>query len=157
MILAAFLFIKRVTDTTQVSALSEGPAGPAVAGAQGHERVSGLPKGVVVYRVFGALLFGAADKLDSVLRRAGSDTRVVILHMAAVTAMDATALNTLETMHEKFRRHGRYLILSGPHTQPYFLMEKAGFLERVGYDNIAADLDAAVVRATELTVGPKKK
>lgn len=150
MILAAGLFIKRVTDTTQVSALDEvGAAG------QGHEQVNDVPRGVLIYRVFGALLFGAADKLDSVIRRANADTRVVILHLASVTAMDATALNALETLHDKLRHHKKHLILSGPHTQPYFLMEKAGFLERVGADNIAGDLEAAVVRA-RLLVGEKQ-
>lgn len=145
MILAAGLFIKRVTDTTQVSALDE-----AGAAGQGHERVSHVPRGVLVYRVFGALLFGAADKLDSVIRRTGADTKVVVLHMAAVTALDATALNALETLHEKLRHHKKHLVLSGPHTQPYFLMEKAGFLEAVGAENIAGDLESAIARARVL-------
>jgi SulP family sulfate permease len=145
MVLAAGLFIKRVTDTTQVTALDE-----AVAPGQGHERIPPPPPGVLVYRVFGALLFGAADKLDSVLRRAGTDTRVVVLHLAAVTALDATALNALDSLHAKLRRHGKHLVLSGPHTQPYVLMEKSGFLERVGAENVAADLEAAVARARVL-------
>jgi sulfate permease, SulP family len=145
MVLAAGLFIKRVTDTTQVSALDE-----TGLGGQGHERVADVPKGVLIYRVFGALLFGAADKLDSVLRRAGAETRVVIIHMAAVTALDGTALNALETLHEKLHRHKRQLILSGPHTQPYFLLEKSGFFERLGYDNVTADLPSAVARARTL-------
>ncbi len=145
MILAAGLFIKRVTDTTHVSALDE-----AGAPGQGHEPVPPLPPGVLVYRVFGALLFGAADKLDNVLRRAGGDTRVIILHVAAVTALDATALNALETLHAKLRHHKKYLILCGPHTQPYVLLERSGFLERVGADNVAADLEAAVARARQL-------
>ena len=145
MILAAGLFIKRVTDTTQVAALDEtGLPG------QGHERVAQVPRGVLIYRVFGALLFGAADKLDSVIRRANTDTRVVILHMASVTALDATALNALETLREKLWHHRKYLVLSGPHTQPYFLMEKAGFLERVGADNVVGDLEAAVARSRVL-------
>ncbi|MSU25605.1 MAG: STAS domain-containing protein [Opitutus sp.] len=150
MVLAAGLFIKRVTDTTQVSALDE-----TGASGQGHEQVKDVPAGVLIYRVFGALLFGAADKLDSVIRRANADTRVVILHMAAVTALDATALNALETLHEKLRHHKKHLILSGPHTQPYFLMEKAGFLDRVGAANIVGDLEEAVGRARQL-VPPKK-
>jgi SulP family sulfate permease len=145
MVLAAGLFIKRVTDTTQVTALDE-----AGAPGQGHERIPPPPPGVLVYRVFGALLFGAADKLDSVLRRAGTDTRVVVLHLAAVTALDATALNALDSLHAKLRRHGKHLVLSGPHTQPYVLMEKSGFLERVGAENVAADLEAAVARARVL-------
>lgn len=152
LLLAAFLFIKRVTDTTQVTALDEKVAGPGL----GHERVANVPKGVLVYRVFGALLFGAADKLDSVLRRANADTKVVVLNMAAVTALDGTALNALELMHAKLKRHGKHLVLSGPHTQPYFLMEKAGFLEKVGADNIAADLQSAVDRAAQLVAVPAR-
>jgi sulfate permease, SulP family len=105
---------------------------------------------VLIYRVFGALLFGAADKLDSVIRRTGTDTRVIVLHLAAVTALDATALNALERLHAKLHRHKKHLILSGPHTQPYFLMDRAGFLDRVGADNVAADLASAVARAREL-------
>ena len=146
MILAAGLFIKRVSDTTQVAALTEKPA----PGQQGHEVVKDVPDGVLIYRVFGALMFGAADKLDNVVRRGAADAKVVILHLAAVTALDGTALNALQTLHEKLRHHKKHLILSGPHTQPYFLMEKAGFLERVGEANITGDLQSAVARAREL-------
>ena len=150
LVLAAALFIKRIADTTHVIAHDE-----EASITQGHEPVANLPKGVLVYRVFGALLFGAADKLDSVVRRAGADTKVVILHMAAVSALDATALNALETLQEKLHRHHRHLILSGPHTQPYFLMDKSGFLDRVGAENIVGDLEAAVARARVLL--PEKK
>ncbi|HEX2853527.1 MAG TPA: SulP family inorganic anion transporter [Opitutaceae bacterium] len=145
LILSAALFIKRIADTTQVFAHDE-----PVSKTHGHEPVPNLPPGVLVYRVFGALLFGAADKLDNVLRRGAMDSRVIILHLSAVTALDGTAMKALEMLHEKLRHHKKHLILSGPHTQPYFLMEKSGFLDRVGRDNVAADLDAAVVRAREL-------
>ncbi len=60
LVLAGALFIKRIADTTQVFAHDE-----AASTSQGHEVVKNLPAGVMVYRVFGALLFGAADKLDS--------------------------------------------------------------------------------------------
>jgi SulP family sulfate permease len=72
-----------------------------------------------------------------------------------VNALDTTALNALESMHEKLRRHKKHLVLSGSHTQPYFLMEKSGFLERVGAENVAADLEAAVTRARELIATPR--
>ena len=152
LILAGALFIKRITDTTHVLEHDDDASL-----TQGHEPVADLPKGVLVFRVFGALMFGAADKLESVMRRAGADTKVVILHMAAVTALDATALNALETLYEKLQRHGKRLVLSGPHTQPYFLMDKAGFLDRVGPENITGDLAGAVVRARELVAEIKTK
>jgi len=105
---------------------------------------------VLVYRVFGALLFGAADKLDSVIRRMNSDAQVVILHVGAVTALDSTAPSALETLHGKLRHHRKHLVLSGAHTQPFAVMQRSGFLDRVGEANVTADLDAAVARAREL-------
>ena len=148
MMLAAFTFIKRVADTTKVQAMT---GEEAAAGGQGHEPVANVPPGVMIYRVFGALLFGSAEKLESIIRRSGGDTSVVILHLAAVTAMDATALNRVENLHTKLVRHGKHLVLSGPHTQPYFMMEKAGFFDVLGRENITADLGSAVARARELT------
>lgn len=153
LVLAAFLFIKRIADTTQVHAMTGETAAPFA--TAGHEKVAHVPRGVLIYRVFGALLFGSAEKLDSIIRRSGGDTRVVIVHMAAVTAMDATALNRIENLHEKLHRHGKHLVLSGPHTQPYFLLEKAGFFDRLGRDNVAPDLEAAVARARALLASPE--
>lgn len=147
MVLAAVMFIKRVADTTQIHALTGEEVGPAGAG---HEPVRDVPPGVIIYRVFGALLFGSAEKLENISRRAGVEHQVVILHLAAVTAMDATALNRVEHLHAKLRRRGRHLVLSGPHTQPYFMMEKAGFFDVLGRENIAADLAGAVARARVL-------
>ena len=115
-----------------------------------HEAVRDLPAEVVVYRVFGALFFGAADKLETVLRRAGGDCQVIILHMGAVTALDVTALDRLEDLHEKLLRHKKHLILCGPHTQPFAVMMRAGFLDLVGEENVAADLETAAMRARAL-------
>jgi SulP family sulfate permease len=76
---------------------------------------------------------------------------VVILHMAAVTAMDATALNRIENLYEKLHRHHKYLVLSGAHTQPYSMLERAGFFDVIGHENITNDLEAAVTQARKLT------
>lgn len=148
MVLAAALFIKRVADTTEIRAMATEREGA-------HELVKDLPKDVVIYRVYGALLFGAADKLETVLRRAGGDLRVIIMHLGAVTAMDSTALARLDELHEKLLRHKKHLVLCAPHTQPYAVMDRAGFLERVGAENIAADLDTAVARARGLAATKK--
>ncbi|MDR0535299.1 MAG: STAS domain-containing protein [Puniceicoccales bacterium] len=144
MILAAALFVKRVADTTQVRAMSEKE------GDKDLDPHVEVPRGVIIYRLFGALLFGAADRLDVVLRREMRDTKVVILQMQHVSALDATALDRLENMREKFLRNGRHLVLCGPHTQPYALMEREGFIDLVGRDNVLGDIPAAVARAREL-------
>ena len=70
--------------------------------------------------------------------------------MRKVLAMDATGLNALEDLHERLVNRGKHLLLSGPHTQPLFMMDKAGFLDRLGKDNVCADIDAALARAREI-------
>jgi len=105
---------------------------------------------VMVYRVFGAFFFGAADKLETALKRAGQEPDILILRMRKVLAMDATGLNALEDLYEKLRAKGKHLILSGPHTQPLFAMDRAGFLDSLGRENVCAHIDAALARAKEI-------
>ena len=64
--------------------------------------------------------------------------------------MDATGLNALEDLHDKLRRRGKHLVISGPHTQPLLVMDKAGFLDRIGRDNVCAHIDSALDRAREI-------
>ena len=147
MVLAAVLFIKRVSETSQITAVDE------VSETEGsqHSLVGKeIPAGVMIYRMFGAFFFGAADKLESVLRREHREPDILILRMRKVVAMDATGLNALEDLYERLRRKGKHLILSGPHTQPLFVMEKAGFLERIGRENVCADVDASLARSREI-------
>jgi SulP family sulfate permease len=147
MVLAAILFIKRVSETTQITAVDESSdtegAHHSLAGKQ-------IPKGVMVYRIFGAFFFGAADKLESALRRLKQEPEVLILRMRKVLAMDATGLNALEDLHVRLRRKGKHLILSAPHTQPLLVMDNAGFLDRIGPENVCAHVDAALARAREI-------
>ena len=70
--------------------------------------------------------------------------------------MDATGLNALEDLYERLRQRGKHLILSGPHTQPLFMMDKAGFLDRLGKENVCANIDLSLVRAREILGGPER-
>ena len=147
MVLAGVLFINRISETMKITAVDENTDNEAA-----HNSLTGktVPKGVLVYRVFGAFLFGAADKLETALKRAHEEPEVLILKMQNVLAMDATGLNALEDIYEKLHRKGRSLILSGPHTQPLATMVRDGFIEQLGEDNVCPHLDAALERAWQL-------
>lgn len=147
MVLAAMLFIKRVSETTQITAVDESTE---TEGA--HHSIIGkeIPEGVMIYRIFGSFFFGAADKLESALKRLKQEPEVLILRMRKVLAMDATGLNALEDLYERLQSRNKHLLLSGPHTQPLFMMDKAGFLDRLGRENVCADIDLALARAREL-------
>jgi SulP family sulfate permease len=147
MVLAAILFIKRVSETTQITAVDESSEtnGPE------HSLIGKVvPKGVMIYRIFGSFFFGAADKLETALKRSGQEPDVLILGMRKVLAMDATGLNALEDLHERLHARKKHLILSGPHTQPLFMMDKAGFLDRLGRENVCANLEHSLERAREI-------
>ena len=147
MVLAAILFIKRSSETTQIMAVDESTETEG-----SHHSLIGkqVPKGVMVYRMMGAFFFGAVDKLESVLKREKQEPEVLILRMRKVVAMDATGLNALEDLYDKLHRKGKHLVLSAPHTNPYFVMAKAGFIDRLGQENVCSHIDAALDRARQI-------
>ena len=147
MVLAAVLFIKRVSESTQIMAVDE------ASDTEGsHHSLVGknIPPGVLIFRIFGAFFFGAADKLETALKRAGQAPEILILRMRKVLAMDATGLNALEDLYEKLHARGKHLVLSAPHTQPLLVMERAGFIDRLGRENVCPHVDAALERAREI-------
>jgi SulP family sulfate permease len=147
MVLAAMLFIKRVSETTEISRVTgDDVLESREQLAQGKE----IPDGVLVYRIFGPFLFGAAEKMNDALERVDEMPRVLILRLHLVTAMDATALNALESIIERFQRHGSTVVLSGLHRQPLEMLRKAGFIEIIGRTNLCAHFDAALDRARSL-------
>jgi len=144
MLLAAMLFIKRVTETTVVAEVTADNEDEG----DRHSIVGKVvPEGVTIYKIAGPFLFGAADKLEDALIAANAPPKVVILKMRSVTSMDATALNALEMLLAKIRAHRGHVIICGAHTQPYFMMTQAGFFDELGDDHVASDLHGALEMA----------
>jgi SulP family sulfate permease len=77
--------------------------------------------------------------------------------MRKVVAMDATGLNALEDLYEKLRKRRKHLVLSAPHTNPMMVMERAGFIDRLGRENVCPHIDAALDRAREILGLPPAK
>ncbi|HEY5953443.1 MAG TPA: SulP family inorganic anion transporter [Terrimicrobiaceae bacterium] len=135
MVLAAVLFIHRISETTEVSPVTEEDV------LESPEQIAQgkpIPQGVLVYRIFGPFLFGAAEKMEDAMQRIGSLPRILILRLHLVSAMDATALNALESIVERMHHNKGVVILSGLHRQPLEMLRKAGFVEVVGRPNFCA-------------------
>jgi SulP family sulfate permease len=154
LILASALMVKRLAETAHVEADAE-----VTQGDSPGQQVAGkiVPDGVMVFRVFGAFFFGAADKLETSLRDAGQLPEVLILRMRDVLALDATGLDALEDLLEKLRRDRKSLILCGPHSQPLFALMRAGFMEKIGTANVCGDMESALARARRLLDQKKNK
>jgi SulP family sulfate permease len=144
LILASALLVKRLSETTNVVP----DADVTQASSPGQSTAEkNIPECVMVFRIFGAFFFGAADKLETSLRGAGELPEILILRMRDVLALDATGLDALEDLFEKLQKKKKQLILCGPHSQPLFAMTRAGFIDKLGLDNICGDMDAALARA----------
>jgi SulP family sulfate permease len=123
MVLAALLFMRRMADVTRAGFAPE----------RSHPSLPGeLPPGVAVYEISGPLFFGAAQKAMAALEIVASETRVVILLMDQVHAMDATGLVAFESALGALRRHGCLAVLSGVRGQPLRVLQKAGVVALPG-------------------------
>jgi SulP family sulfate permease len=158
-VLAALLFMKRMADVTQVGYITsmvgyEEDEEDAKADPNSINQYS-VPKGVEVFEVNGPFFFGAADRFKHVLGLIVQKPKVLVLRTRTVLAMDATALHALEEVYNTTRRDGTVLVLAGIHTQPLIAMDKAGFLDKVGVDNVFENLNDALKRARAIVGTPE--
>ncbi len=148
LLLSAIFFIRKMTELSDVRLSEEHTPMPDDGEATRARKMA--PPGVLIYRLYGALFFGVADKLENVLHQQHTEPEVLVLNMSEVISMDASTLHVLETLHGKLLKRGKHLILCGPHTQPYFLMHQAGFFNKLGMGNVSANLEDALIRAKDL-------
>ena len=147
MILAALLYVRKVTVATTVSRVTPEYVEEGV--AHSLQR-NAIPEGVVVYRIHGPFLFGASDKLAVIDQEMDVLPRVVILRLRNMTAIDATGLHAVECLAERLHASGRHLVLCGMRRQPAELIGRTEFHRQVGERNLQPSLAAALARAREL-------
>ena len=144
MIMACVLFMKRMSDESGVSSWKyydpeEDPDGI---------ELKKIPKSVRVYEISGPMFFGDADRLAGVHFK--DYTKVIIMRMRGVPALDATAMHAMEQLCERCEEKGIRLVFSHVNEQPMRTMEKSGFVDRIGRDNFRPHIDDAIAWATEI-------
>ena len=150
-VLAALLFMKRMADVTQLGYIT------SMVGYEEDEEDSSedpnsikrftVPKGVEVFEVNGPFFFGAAERFKHTLNLIVEKPKVLILRTRTVLSMDATGLRALEEVYDMTKQDGSVLILAGVHAQPLIAMDKAGFLDKVGVENVFENVSDALKRA----------
>ena len=161
MILAALTFIRDVAATTEVSPVNE----DFLSNARMHLlHDKHIPDYVEVFSVQGALLFGAAQKLEVITHRLNSLPLIVILRMRFMNAIDTTGVGAIEELHARLTASGRHLLLCGAKEHPARLLHQSVFLEQIGAENICSNIQQALDRAAQIHAeataagtSPKKK
>ena len=147
MILAALLYIRRVASTTTVTRVTEDYVD---AGRAHNLQDKDIPPFVTIFRIHGPFLFGSTDQLETVVDKIGELTPVVVFRLRNMTALDATGLRAIEDVTRRLHASGRAAIFCGAREQPWALMERAGFPEIAGKENICANIDEALDRARKV-------
>jgi SulP family sulfate permease len=147
MILAALLFIRKISMTTTISRIT---ADDIAAGAAHVLQGKRIPDDVAVFRTHGPFLFGTTDKLEEATRDTAALPPVVVLRLRNMTALDSTGLQAFEDLADRLHASGRHLVLCGARTQPARLMRRAEFDRHIGHENICDSIDAALARAGQL-------
>ncbi len=144
MIMAALIFIRKVTLTTTIS-----PVTPEYV-EEGRVHIlqdKDIPDYVSIYRIHGPFLFGAADKIEELIRMIPELPPVLVLRLRNMTAIDATGIRALEHLADRVKASSRGLILCGAPEQPERLLQRAEFKDHVGRENICDNVAQALDRA----------
>lgn len=143
-LLAAILFMKRMSDVMEVEGWKY------VDGEDDPDSITlrEVPPHTLVYEISGPMFFAAADKILNISVK--DDTQFLILRMRSVSAIDATAMHSLEQLYEKYSNKGIQMILSHVNEQPRAVMDKVGFTKAVGIENFCMHIDEALERARKL-------
>ncbi|MCU1275695.1 MAG: sulfate transporter [Bryobacterales bacterium] len=156
-ILAALLYIYRISQTTTVAPVTE----EYIRAGRPHVlQDKQIPWYVKILRIHGPFLFGTTEKLAEATADLGTFPTVVIVRLRNMTALDATGLHALEVFAKRLRKSGRTLLLCGARDQPAQLLQKADFIEHIGRENVLPHVEAALQRAREINaafggVGPE--
>ena len=144
MVLACILLMKRMSDESSVTGWTyfDPDTDPD------NIELKKVPQYVRVYEISGPMFFGAADRIAEITLK--DFTKVLVIRMRSVPALDATAMHSLETLYENCKKKGVTLIFSHVNEQPYKTMEKGKFVDRIGAENFFEHIDDAIGRAIDI-------
>ena len=145
MVLAAFLFMRRMAEVTNVSAITREFGDEPANGEQLGRRE--LPPGVEVYEINGPFFFGAAEKFKETITQLHGQPKVLVIVMRNVPAIDSTGLSALRDVVGRFRRVGTRVILAGVHAQPMMALQRSALADEIPEADLAGGVDDAIVIA----------
>ena len=151
LIIACLLFMKRMSETTDVKAITE-EIDPNLESefSTGNLEHLIIPKGVEVYEINGPYFFGAGNKFEEIMASFGDRPQVRIIRMRKVPFVDSTGIHNLTNLCEMSQKEGIQVVLSGVREKVNAQLEHAGFYHLIGEENICSHINLALKRANEI-------
>lgn len=152
LLLACLLFIKRIMETTEITAIKEEIHVEDEAGIMHDESIT-IPAGVEVYEINGPYFFGVATQFEELMSEFRDRSKVRVIRMRKVPFIDSTGIHNLSNFCEMSFKNKIVVVLSGVNPQVHSALHKAGFYDLVGEKNICPNINVALSRAEEIMKG----
>lgn len=152
LLLACLLFIKRIMETTEITAIKEEIHVEDEAGIMHDESIT-IPAGVEVYEINGPYFFGVATQFEELMSEFRDKSKVRVIRMRKVPFIDSTGIHNLSNFCEMSFKNKIVVVLSGVNPQVHNALHKAGFYDLVGEKNICPNINVALSRAEEIMKG----
>lgn len=150
LLLAVILFLRRVTENTEIRCYSEQLDVAEGTESTTHE-VLDVAKGVSVYEIDGPFFFGVATKFDELMRTSMAEKPIVrIIRMRRVPFIDSTGIHNLETLIASSKAEGIHVVLSGVRDNVRATLEHVGIDRLLPSDHICSHITQAVKMANKI-------
>ena len=136
-------------ETTEISVIRDEIDPNLESDLEVHEEHLVLPKGVEVYEINGPYFFGIATKFEETMAQLGDRPKIRIIRMRKVPFIDSTGIHNLTNLCEMSQKEKIHIILSGVNEKVHRALEKSGFYELLGKENICSNINEAVAKARE--------
>ncbi len=150
LVIACILFMKRVMETTEISVIKDAIDPSSELDIAVREENLIIPEGVEVYEINGPYFFGIATKFEETMAQLGDNAKVRIIRMRRVPFIDSTGIHNLTTLCKMSHKEKTTIVLSGVSPAVHAVLEKSGFYELLGKENICPNINMALERATDI-------
>ncbi len=153
LVIACLLFMRRISETVDVRVITDEISHPEDMDVQLNNKHLIIPKSVEVYEIYGPYFFGAGNQFEELMANMGSRPKVRIIRMRKVPFVDSTGIYNLTTLCKRSQQEGIQVVLSGVRPKVEEVLDKAGFRELLGEENICNHINLALERAKQIVNG----
>lgn len=148
MVLAMFLFIKRMSESFEINTVSKEHE------TDTHKYINNE---IMVYEFAGPMFFGASTRFMDVMKKMNVDSDVLILRMKNVPNIDGTLVDSLRKTINYCKKNNITVLYAELNPQPYKVLQKFGCEERMGKEKFFTTMGGAFAYAEQLVAERKKK
>lgn len=145
LLLAAVLFVKRMSELLTVSKVLPDPAAKNEKVASHRVREGHDCPQLAIFTVEGALFFGAAAVFETtVMSTIHSRPRFLLLRLSRVPFLDTTGESNLAVVVKDMHKHGGIVLISGIQPQPRDVLRRTGLDRIIGEDRFFSHTGEAI-------------